>query len=100
MIVSRSMNYSLCGRRKKKLKPFKVREKREEGPIPTFKLSYGLPPRGQRVIKSLNSMASQTTVTKESGMKLQESKNFTVAPAYNKGAYQVISPSNIEHIGK
>ena len=30
----------------------------------------------------------------------QESKNFTVAPAYNKGAYQVISKENIKHIGR
>ena len=26
--------------------------------------------------------------------------NHTIAPAYNKGAYQVISQSNIEDIGK
>ena len=30
--------------------------------------------------------------------KLEESKNFTVAPAYNKGAYQVISKSNLSLI--
>lgn len=32
--------------------------------------------------------------------KVEASKNFTVAPAYNKGAYQVISKENIKHIGK
>ena len=32
--------------------------------------------------------------------KREESKRFTVAPAYNKGAYQVIPRSDIEHIGK
>ena len=32
--------------------------------------------------------------------KLEESKNFTVAPAYNKGAYQVISKTNIKDIGR
>lgn len=32
--------------------------------------------------------------------KLDESKKFTVAPAYNKGAYQVIPKSDIKHIGK
>tara|TARA_Y100001937_G_scaffold43358_1_gene61239 strand:- start:615 stop:749 length:135 start_codon:yes stop_codon:yes gene_type:complete len=32
--------------------------------------------------------------------KQEESKNFTVAPAYNKGAYQVIPKSDVEHIGK
>tara|TARA_B100000902_G_C26658119_1_gene597081 strand:- start:4 stop:363 length:360 start_codon:yes stop_codon:yes gene_type:complete len=32
--------------------------------------------------------------------KLEESKKFTVAPAYNKGAYQVITNDNIKDIGK
>ena len=32
--------------------------------------------------------------------RLKESKKFTIAPAYNKGGYQVISPSNIKDIGK
>ena len=30
----------------------------------------------------------------------KESKNYTVAPAYNKGAYQVIPKTDIKHIGK
>ena len=32
--------------------------------------------------------------------RLEESKKFTIAPAYNKGGYQVISKENIKHIGK
>ena len=32
--------------------------------------------------------------------RLEESKKFTIAPAYNKGGYQVISKDNIKHIGK
>ena len=32
--------------------------------------------------------------------RLEESKNFTIAPAYNKGGYQVISKENVKHIGK
>ena len=32
--------------------------------------------------------------------KQEESKNFTVAPAYNKGAYQVIPRKDVKHIGK
>ena len=35
-----------------------------------------------------------------SNYKLQESKKFTVAPAYNKGAYQVITKSNVKDIGR
>ena len=33
-------------------------------------------------------------------IKLEVSKQFTVAPAYNKGAYQVIPKSGIKDIGR
>ena len=36
----------------------------------------------------------------DNSWKIEASKKFTVAPAYNKGAYQVIPPSDIKHIGK
>ena len=36
----------------------------------------------------------------EGNYKLEESKKFTIAPAYNKGAYQVITKSNIKDIGR
>lgn len=36
----------------------------------------------------------------DNSYKVEESKNFTVAPAYNKGAYQVISRSNVKDIGR
>ena len=32
--------------------------------------------------------------------RLEESQKFTVAPAYNKGAYQVITRDNVKDIGK
>ena len=32
--------------------------------------------------------------------RLEESRNFTVAPAYNKGAYQVIPKTEIKDIGR
>jgi len=32
--------------------------------------------------------------------RLQESKKFTIAPAYNKGGYQVITQKNVKDIGK
>ena len=32
--------------------------------------------------------------------RLEESKKFTIAPAYNKVGYQVISKENIKNIGK
>ena len=36
----------------------------------------------------------------DNSWKLEESKKFTVAPAHNKGAYQVIPKEDIEWIGK
>jgi len=45
-------------------------------------------------------MASVYTPQKDQSWKAEESKNFTVAPAYNKGAYQVIPRKDVKHIGK
>ena len=36
----------------------------------------------------------------QTNWRLEESKKFTVAPAYNKVAYQVITKSNIKDIGR
>ena len=38
--------------------------------------------------------------TEDQSWKQEASKNFTVAPAYNKGAYQVIPSTDVEHIGR
>ena len=48
------------------------------------------------------SYSGKTTYTpgKDQSWKQEASKNFTVAPAYNKGAYQVIPSKDIKHIGK
>ena len=52
----------------------------------------------QQVICS-NQIGGTTTVP-SNNWRLQESKKFTIAPAYNKGGYQVISKDNIKNIGK
>ena len=36
----------------------------------------------------------------DNSWKAVESKNFTVAPAYNKGAYQVINRNSVKDIGR
>jgi hypothetical protein len=41
-----------------------------------------------------------TTKNMSAAEKLKISNNYTIAPAYNKGAYQVISKENIKDIGK
>ena len=45
-------------------------------------------------------ISSEYTPQTDHSWKAEESKNFTVAPAYNKGAYQVIPRKDVEHIGK
>ena len=37
---------------------------------------------------------------KDQLMRVSESSKYTIAPAYNKGAYQVIPKSDVKHIGK
>ena len=43
---------------------------------------------------------SKYVPSEDQSYKKEISKNYTVAPAYNKGAYQVINPDNIVDIGK
>ncbi len=40
------------------------------------------------------------TSAPDNSYKVEESKNFTVAPAYNKGAYQVINRNSVKDIGR
>ena len=51
----------------------------------------------QKTIKMKGKVAGTKPVN---NWRLEESKNFTVAPAYNKGAYQVITKSNVKDIGR
>ena len=43
---------------------------------------------------------SPPVMPEDNSWKKEESKNFTIAPAYNKGAYQVIPREDVIHIGK
>ena len=56
---------------------------------------------GSTPVSSTNSSKTKyknDTLSKEE--RLEISKQYTVAPAYNKGAYQVIPKGDIEWIGK
>ena len=48
----------------------------------------------------LSSEAEALAPVGDGAWRVAESRNFTVAPAYNKGAYQVISKGDVKHIGK
>ena len=49
---------------------------------------------------SMGNGIGTASVSADTSWKREESKNFTIAPAYNKGAYQVITKNNIKDIGK
>ena len=60
----------------------------------------------QQVVCSNRTRGTTSIADSKAGTKpihnwrLEESKKFTIAPAYNKGGYQVISKDNIKNIGK
>ena len=95
MIIQGSMRYSPSGRKRKtnawkktKAKPSNVNLKKTFKPSTETKKEY----------PSMKTGKYSPPV--DNSWKLEESKKCTVAPAYNKGAYQVIPASDIKHIGK
>lgn len=94
-----SMKYDMHGR-KRKTNAWKKRKKS----VPEFKplQNYNLnAQRSQDHRDKYPSMSDMNYVPqKDTSYKLEESKNFTVAPAYNKGAYQVIPKGDVKHIGR
>ena len=102
MIIQGSMRYSASGRKKKNAHLY--RKKRQSN-----KMTKGaVAQQGERrtcTAKVAGSIpVSSTNAGKgtavDNSWKVEISKKYTVAPAYNKGAYQVIPPSDVEHIGK
>lgn len=99
------MNYSPCGR-KRKNSTFKRKTKRT--PV---KFSEYIPTKAELDAHQARKAhyekypsfipPTKADITREdTSWKLEESKNFTVAPAYNKGAYQVVPRNEVEFIGK
>jgi len=94
MIVNCSMRYTSSGRKRKTkayskaIKPVFVARTTTE-PVAVVKLDK---------IPSAKTTGYSQPV--DNSWKVTESKNFTVAPAYNKGAYQVIPRGDVEWIGK
>ena len=102
MIIQGSMRYSVNGRKKKNAHLY--RKKRQSN-----KMTKGaVAQQGERrtcTAKVAGSIpVSSTNAGKgtavDNSWKIEISKKYTVAPAYNKGAYQVIPPTDVEHIGK
>ena len=98
MIIQGSMRHTASGRKKKNAHLYRkkksanamgwTREKRIMHEIQKSKKEYPSAP------------ISPYTPAVDNSWKVEESKNFTVAPAYNKGEYQVIPRDCVEDIGK
>ena len=96
MIIQGSMRYSPSGRKrktnayKKKAQPKFVAQQKKN-----FKKEDTSPE-----IPSLIHSSKTKYKSEDNSWKLEESKKWTVAPAYNKGAYQVIPKGDVKWIGK
>ena len=62
-------------------------------PIPSY-----TPPRTSNIPSKSDGIGN--AFRKDDRDRLTVSKNYTIAPAYNKGAYQVIGKDNIKDIGR
>jgi len=97
---SNTLGYDMNGRKRKPQKArgevYKKYIKPRNGSAPMPNYNH----RSSDVFYASAEANKVTTAKTDNSYKIEASKNFTVAPAYNKGAYQVISKDNIEHIGK
>ena len=97
MIIQGSMNYTTCGR---KMNSAKSRGKRRQQiwhwqttELPNYRIDtkeYASVPLGDP--------NPNETVKKDKSY--TSSSRHTIAPAYNKGAYQVITKENVKDIGR
>ena len=102
MIIQGSMRYSVNGRKKKNAHLY--RKKRQSN-----KMTKGaVAQQGERrtctakVAGSIpvSSTSSGKGTKPDNSWKVEISKQYTIAPAYNKGAYQVIPRKEVKDIGK
>ena len=104
-----SLRYDMNGRKRKMAKKSmssarKVRASKSDfKPLKISQADLDRQARAQEHREKYPSMGNgigTASVSADTSWKREESKNFTIAPAYNKGAYQVITKNNIKDIGK
>lgn len=102
MIIKGTLSYDQHGRRRKT-----VRTKRKTTKSKWISIG-AVAQQGERrtcTAKVADSISVSSTnagkgTKADNSWKLEISKQYTIAPAYNKGAYQVIPRDDVEHIGK
>ena len=95
MIIQGSMRYSPSGR-KRKTNAWKKKRRHQF----VAKAQKNVKPSRETTPHIPSLKTTKYTPEVDNSWKVEESKQYTVAPAYNKGAYQVIPASDVEHIGK
>lgn len=96
-IIQGSMNYTTSGRKKSSAHWIRKDKSKDFKPLDTTPKSYR---RDVVEYPSLPVTARGSTETKDTSFKKEISSKYTIAPAYNKGAYQVISRDNVKDIGR
>lgn len=92
-IIHGSLSYTLSGRKRKVLrKKTKAKVYYSSLKIP----SYDVPGIRYPSVEDFGHCTGKT----DASFKKEISSKYTVAPAYNKGAYQVISVENVKDIGR
>ena len=86
-------------KRKKTKKKVVVAKKLDRSKLTGVSISSPSYRRETPYIPSNNDGIGDTT-KKDNSCELEIAKNYTIAPAYNKGAYQVIGKDNIKDIGR
>ena len=95
MIIRGSMQYSPSGR-KRKTNAWKTTKAKKS----TTQMKKTFAPSTETKKEYPSMKTSKYSAPVDNSWKIEASKKFTVAPAYNKGAYQVISKDSVEDIGK
>ena len=86
-------------KRKRSKKEVTVYSKLDKSKLTGIGISTPIYKRETPYIPSKNNGIGDTT-KKDNSCELEISKNYIIAPAYNKGAYQVIGRDNVKDIGR
>lgn len=103
-IIHGSLLYDASGRKKKKFKPSQKTKAKKFKPAFWARQEHEFKPvswsRQATEYKSATFKPLRTKKVEDTSYRQEISKQYTIAPAYNKGAYQVIPESDIKNIGR
>ena len=91
-----SMRYTTSGRRRYSL----THGRKPRTNFPFRELGKPVEHRDQEVEYKSHDSTASIALKKDNSDKIEVSSKYTIAPAYNKGAYQVIPLENIKDIGR